>query len=100
MADPVPIGSSRQGMPCRPGALRDSLLALLSSRLLVWAAGTLTAVLLGLHAGSATAFAPGHIAAPFHSTIANVLIAPAARWDSTWYLGIAHSGYRHAAETV
>ncbi|HWW67215.1 MAG TPA: mannosyltransferase family protein [Solirubrobacterales bacterium] len=97
--DPGPTNASRLAIS-RPGALRDSLLALLSSRLLIWAAGMLTAVLLGLHAGSATAFDPRHIAAPFHNTIANVLIAPAARWDSTWYLGIAHSGYRHAAETV
>jgi Mannosyltransferase (PIG-V) len=83
-----------------PRALRDPFWALLSSRFLIWTVGTATAVVLGLHAGSATAFDPRNIAAPFHSTIANVLVAPAARWDSTWYLGIAHSGYQHAAESV
>ncbi len=91
--------ASRLASSC-PAALRDSFLALLSSRFLIWTAGTLTAVILGLHTGSATAFDPRNIAAPFHSTIANVLVAPATRWDSTWYLSIAHSGYRHAAETV
>ncbi len=84
----------------RPGALRDSFWALVSSRFLIWTAGTLTALILGLHAGSATAFDPRNIAAPFHSTIANVLVAPAARWDSTWYLGIAHSGYQHLIQAV
>jgi hypothetical protein len=84
----------------RQSALRTSFLALLSSRLLVWAAGMSTAVILGLHAGSATDFDPHHVASPFHGTLANVLIAPAARWDSVWYLGIAETGYRHASETV
>jgi Mannosyltransferase (PIG-V) len=83
-----------------PRGLRDSLLALLTSRLLIWATGMLTAVVLGLHAGSATAFDRRQLTSPFHSTIANVLVAPAARWDSTWYLSIAHSGYKHAAEAV
>lgn len=60
----------------------------------------LTAVALGVHAGSATSFDPRNLASPFHSTIANVLVAPASRWDTTWYLSIARSGYRHAAEAV
>lgn len=25
---------------------------------------------------------------PFHSTIANILVAPASRWDTTWYLSL------------
>ncbi len=81
-------------------ALRESFLALLTSRFLIWAVGMSTAVALGLHAGSATSFDPHRLASPFHSTIANVLVAPAARWDSTWYLGIAHVGYRHLTQTV
>jgi hypothetical protein len=95
-----PSAAFRHIASSRHRALRDSFWALLSSRFLIWTAGTSTAVVLGLHAGSATAFDPRNIAAPFHSTLANVLVAPAARWDSTWYLSIAHSGYQHAAETV
>jgi hypothetical protein len=44
-----------------PRALRDSFWALVSSRLLIWIAGTLTAVALGLHAGSATSFDPRNL---------------------------------------
>lgn len=36
---------------------------------------------------------PTGITTPFHSGLANFLIAPAARWDSVWYLKIAHDGY-------
>ena len=31
---------------------------------------------------------------------ANLLVAPAARWDSVWYLSIAHDGYGDAARTA
>jgi Mannosyltransferase (PIG-V) len=84
----------------RSGALRDASWAFFSSRLLVWLAGTLTAVILGLHSGTATSFDPRGLTSPFHSTALNVLVAPAARWDATWYLSIAHAGYRYTAETV
>lgn len=97
--DPGPSAASRLASSC-PEALRDSFWALISSRVLIWTAGTLTAVILGLHAGSATAFDPRNLASPFHNTLANVLVAPAARWDSTRYLEIAHWGYQHSAQTV
>jgi hypothetical protein len=97
--DPGPTVAPRLAIS-RPRALRDSLWALVSSRFLVWTAGMLTALVLGLHAGSAATFDPRHIATPFHSTLANLLVAPAARWDSTWYLGIAHLGYQRLDQTV
>ncbi len=101
MPAPVdPESSAARLASSQTRGLRDSLLALLTSRLLIWSAGMLTAIVLGLHAGSATSFDPRRLTSPFHSTIANVLIAPTARWDSTWYLSIAHSGYRHVSEAV
>ena len=93
-------GATRWLTSSKSGAVRDALRAYISSRLVVWATGTLTAVVLGLHAGTATSFDPRNLASPFHSTILNVFVSPATRWDSTWYLSIAHSGYAHAADTV
>lgn len=84
----------------RPEALRDSLWAFASSRLLIWTAGILTATIGGLHQGGAGTFDPQDLATPFHSTLANLLIAPATRWDSTWYLGISHIGYQRLDQTV
>jgi hypothetical protein len=38
------------------------------------------------------AFDPDRLSAPF-SPFLNLLLAPAARWDSVWYLAIARGGY-------
>ena len=84
----------------RAQALRDVLFAFVSSRALVWLAGTTTAVVFGLHVNGAPELDPGRLVTPFHSTIGNVLVAPAARFDSTWFLGIAKSGYTHTYQTV
>ncbi|HEX3692973.1 MAG TPA: mannosyltransferase family protein [Solirubrobacteraceae bacterium] len=76
----------------RRAALRDVWLALCSSRLVVWAAGAGTVATLG--------FGPvRHVYDPPGLTrgfgwSADVLAAPAARWDAAWYLTIAHWGYR------
>jgi len=75
-------------------------LAFASSRLLIWIAGILTATIVGLHPSGAGTFDPRGLATPFHAKLANLLIAPATRWDSTWYLGIAHIGYQHLDQTV
>ncbi len=97
--EPEPTEASRLAIS-RPEALRDSFLAFASSRLLVWTAGVLIAAIVGLHPSGARLFDPGGLATPFHSRIANLLIAPATRWDSTWYLGIAHLGYQRLDQTV
>ncbi len=96
---PGPTDASRLAIS-RPEALRDSFWAFASSRVLVWAAGILTAAIVGLHPSGARIFDPGDLATPFHGTLANLLIAPATRWDSTWYLGIAHVGYQHLEQTA
>jgi Mannosyltransferase (PIG-V) len=76
----------------RMAAVRDVWQALWVSRLLVWVAGAGTVATLG--------FGPvRHVFDPPGATrgfgwLGDVLAAPAARWDSTWYLTIARYGYR------
>jgi hypothetical protein len=83
-----------------PAALRESGSALLSSRALIWAAGVCTALIAGPGKLAANSFNHHQLATPFRSTLANLLVAPAARWDSVWFLGIAHAGYQRADQTV
>jgi hypothetical protein len=78
--------------PARMAAVRDSLRALAYSRLLVWASavGTIVAFGFGPHRG---AFNPPGMTRGF-GPVGDLLAAPAARWDASWYLVIAHYGYR------
>ncbi len=78
--------------PARMAALRETCRALLLSRLLVWAAavGTVLAFGWGPVRG---AFNPPGLTRGF-GTLGDLLAAPAARWDASWYLVIAHYGYR------
>jgi hypothetical protein len=62
-----------------------------TSRLLVMAAGILAVLEIGRAPGT-TGFDPNNLTAPF-GYFGNLLVAPFARWDSWWYLTIAHSGY-------
>jgi hypothetical protein len=62
------------------------------SRLLVWATGLGAIAIWGLHEGHKTAFDPGGVTRPF-GAVGDLLVGPAARWDSVWYLDIAHDGY-------
>ena len=73
-------------------ALRDTWRALWVSRLLVWVAGVGTVATLGF-GPSRGAFDPPGVTRGF-GWLGNLLAAPAARWDSAWYLVIAHYGYR------
>jgi hypothetical protein len=81
-------------------ALRESARALLSSRALIWVAGIVTVLILGPDKLAANSFNHRHLVTPFDDTLANVLVSPAARWDSVWFLGIAHFGYHHPDQTV
>lgn len=63
-----------------------------ASRLLVWAAGLGAIAIWGLHEAHAHAFDPGGVTRPF-GALGDDLVAPAARWDSVWYLDIARDGY-------
>lgn len=76
----------------RMAALRDSARALIGSRLLVWLAGVGTIAAFGF-GPVRNAFDPPGVTKGF-GWLGDALAAPAARWDSSWYLVIAHWGYR------
>jgi hypothetical protein len=78
--------------PARVAAVRDTWRALWSSRLLVWVAGVGTVLAFGF-GPERKAFDPPGVTRGF-GWLGNLLAAPAARWDSAWYLVIAHYGYR------
>ncbi len=78
--------------PARMLAVRESRRALWSSRVLVWAAGVGTVLVFGF-GPERKAFNPPGITGGF-GWLGNLLAAPAARWDSAWYLVIARYGYR------
>jgi hypothetical protein len=77
--------------PARMAAVRDTWRALWVSRLLVWVAGAGTVATLGF-GPVRNAFDPPGVTRGF-GWLGNLLAAPAARWDSAWYLVIAHYGY-------
>jgi Mannosyltransferase (PIG-V) len=70
---------------------REAWGALWSSRLVVWATGVFGLLSFGRVAGYRQ-FDPGGLTTPF-SYLGDLLVAPAARWDSVWYLAIARDGY-------
>jgi hypothetical protein len=76
----------------RMAAVRDCWQALWVSRLLVWVAGAGTVLALGF-GPTRSAFNPPGVTRGF-GWLGNLLAAPAARWDASWYLVIAHYGYR------
>ncbi|HUB35316.1 MAG TPA: hypothetical protein VL972_00690, partial [Solirubrobacteraceae bacterium] len=78
--------------PARTAALRDTWRAVWVSRLLVWVAGVGTVVTLGF-GPVRNAFDPPGVTKGF-GWLGDLLAAPAARWDASWYLVIAHYGYR------
>lgn len=82
----------------RASGLRSTWTAFWCSRALVWLAGAAAFVALGTSASAVSAFDPGRVSLAF-GRVGNVLAAPAVRWDSVWYLSIAHDGYRSATET-
>jgi Mannosyltransferase (PIG-V) len=71
--------------------------AFLLSRLIVWAAGLGAIAIWGLQTEHRVAFDPAGVTRPF-GAVGDVLVAPAARWDSVWYLSIADSGYGHGSD--
>ena len=78
--------------PQRRAAVRDSWRALWTSRLLVWATGVGTVLAFGF-GPARKAFNPPGVTRGF-GWLGDLLAAPVARWDSAWYLVIAHYGYR------
>jgi Mannosyltransferase (PIG-V) len=78
--------------PAHVAAVSDSWRALLASRLLIWAAAVGTLVAFGF-GPVRHAFIPTGVTRGF-GWLGDLLAAPAARWDASWYLVIAHYGYR------
>jgi hypothetical protein len=76
-----------------PEGLRIAWQAFWSSRLVVLLAGVAGVLSIGRAPGT-TGFDPRGLTSPF-GYFGNLLVAPFARWDSAWYLTIAHSGYDH-----
>jgi hypothetical protein len=62
------------------------------SRVIVWAAGLGAIGVWGVHATHRTGFDPTGVTRPF-GAFGDLLVGPAARWDSVWFLNIADSGY-------
>jgi Mannosyltransferase (PIG-V) len=79
--------------------LRVVLLAFVSSRALIWAAGIATALVVGLHT-RAMAHDPHYLTQTFAAHLPDYLVSPAARFDSAWYLSIAKSGYLEPQQAV
>ncbi len=59
--------------------------------MVVWAAGLAGIALAGISPRRAD-FDPAGLTAPF-GPVGDLLVAPAARWDSVWYLAVAVDGY-------
>ncbi len=79
-------------------SLRLAATALLVTRAVVWLAGMASAHWAGV-SRNAQVFDPAGLTGGF-GPVGDLLVAPAARWDATWYLQIAHDGYldtTHAA---
>jgi hypothetical protein len=73
-------------------ALRAAGTTLMWTRLVVWAIAIAAAAVVGADPGNAHNFDQPALTHPFGG-LGDSLLSPLARWDSTWYLGIAHSGY-------
>jgi mannosyltransferase PIG-V len=65
--------------------------ALLASRVLVLASGAIAVWLFGLSPRH-TDFDPAGLTTPF-GPVLDAIVAPLARWDSTWFMSIAADGY-------
>jgi hypothetical protein len=78
------------GRLARSPAVRDSAVALVASRALIWAAG----VPAYLHFGVGPDVRFDHsLLTQSQGAIGNAAIAPAVRWDSNWYVDTALAGY-------
>src|SRR5215208_6999135 len=73
----------------RAAALRDALVVLVATRVAVWLVAVVAAAVASPDGGaSALAFDRPELTHPLGDAFTAL-----ARWDSVWYLGIAHDGY-------
>src|SRR3954451_3329202 len=81
--------------PARAEALRSALLTLVWTRLLVLAVAVAAVAVFGVHESNEASYDRPGLTHPFASAsgVVDTLLSPLARWDSAWYLDIAHSGY-------
>ena len=73
-----------------------ALRAALGSRLIVWVVGLTVIAIFSANFSAIATNDPGFVTQPFHAVALNKLVAPAARWDSAWYIAIAQHGYYSA----
>ena len=74
-------------------ALRHVWSAFWLSRAVCWGAGVVAVLAVGAAGETVSRLDPYWLTIPFDETLANLLVAPGARWDSVWYLDIAQHGY-------
>jgi len=77
----------------RRAAARDAWAAFWSSRALVWAAAMAAVLIFGWGSAISARLDPLYTTLPYTDSFANLLVAPAARFDAAWYLAIANHGY-------
>lgn len=80
-------------MQAQPSPWRVAWRAIWISRLVVLFAGVLAVLEIG-RATATEGFDPSNLTEPF-GYFGNLVVSPFARWDSVWYLAIAHGGYDH-----
>lgn len=81
-------------------AIRDVWRAFWLSRALVWVVGIATVLIAGSVAVENARLDSLWTTAPFDDRFANLIVAPAARFDSAWLLEIAQGGYDVAARAA
>ena len=74
------------------------MVAFVVTRVVVWVAGMGAVQAFGLSERAAD-FDPTGLTSGF-GTLGDLLVAPAARWDATWYLQIAQEGYADATRAA
>jgi Mannosyltransferase (PIG-V) len=77
----------------RRAAARDAWAAFWTSRAIVWAAGMGAVLIFGWASATSARLDPLYTTLPYTDSFANLLVAPAARFDAAWYLAIANHGY-------
>ena len=79
---------------------RQATAAFVTSRLLVYVVALVASVLLDADGSvNAAKFDDESLTHPF-TDFGDTLFSPLARWDASWYLGIAHDGYVGGADTA